>query len=82
MHFRLHFYRVTGNFSRRRKVFYTEISKKMLTETAKLADAVLPITSFAENEGTYTNSEGRVQKLNKAMEPKTGKSNIDVIKSL
>ncbi len=53
-----------------------------LTETAKYADVVLPITSFAESEGTYTNSEGRVQKLNKAMEPKTGKANIEVLKSL
>ena len=54
----------------------------LLTETAKLADAVLPITSFAENEGTYTNSEGRIQKINKAMEPKTGKENLDMIKSI
>ncbi|MFA7573485.1 MAG: molybdopterin-dependent oxidoreductase, partial [Lutispora sp.] len=54
----------------------------LLTETAKLADVILPMTSFAENEGTYTNSEGRVQKVNKAMEPKTGKSNLDVLKSL
>jgi predicted molibdopterin-dependent oxidoreductase YjgC len=53
-----------------------------LTETAKLADVVLPLNSFAETEGTYTNSEGRVQKLNKALEPKTGKTNLDVIKSL
>lgn len=61
---------------------FVAVFDMLLTETAKLADVVLPITSFAENEGTYTNSEGRVQKLNKAMEPKTGKSNMDVIKSL
>ncbi len=40
-----------------------------LTETAKLADIVLPAASFAEKEGTFTNFEGRVQRLRKAIEP-------------
>lgn len=40
-----------------------------LTETAKLAKVVLPALSFAEKEGTFTNFEGRVQKLNKALPP-------------
>lgn len=40
-----------------------------LTETAKLAKVVLPASSFAEKEGTFTNFEGRVQKLNKALQP-------------
>jgi NADH-quinone oxidoreductase chain G len=33
-----------------------------LTETARLADVVLPATSFAEADGTYTNLERRVQR--------------------
>jgi NADH-quinone oxidoreductase subunit G len=33
-----------------------------LTETAKLADVVLPATSFAEGDGTYTNLERRIQR--------------------
>jgi NADH-quinone oxidoreductase subunit G len=33
-----------------------------LTETAKLADVVLPAASFAEGDGTYTNLERRVQR--------------------
>ena len=53
-----------------------------LTDTAKMADVVLPITSFSENEGTYTNSEGKVQKVNKLIDSKTGKSNIEVLKHL
>jgi len=61
---------------------FLAVCDMFLTETAKLADVVLPLNSFAETEGTYTNSEGRVQKLNKALEPKTGKTNLDVIKSL
>lgn len=39
-----------------------------LTETAKLADVVLPAVSFAEKEGTVTNTERRVQKMNKAVQ--------------
>jgi formate dehydrogenase alpha subunit len=40
-----------------------------LTETAKLATVVLPAASFAEKEGTFTNFEGRVQELTRAIEP-------------
>lgn len=40
-----------------------------LTETAKLADVVLPGASFAEKTGTFTNTERRVQMVNKAIEP-------------
>jgi NADH-quinone oxidoreductase subunit G len=38
-----------------------------LTETAKLAHVVLPATHFGEKEGTYTNRQGRVQKVNAAL---------------
>ncbi len=40
-----------------------------LTETAQLADVVLPGASFAEKDGTYTNTERRVQLIRKAVEP-------------
>jgi len=40
-----------------------------LSETAKLADIVLPGVSFAEKDGTFTNTERRVQRVRKAMEP-------------
>ncbi len=40
-----------------------------LTETAKLADVVLPACSFAEKDGTFTNTERRVQRVRKAIEP-------------
>jgi formate dehydrogenase alpha subunit len=38
-------------------------------ETAEIADVVLPATSFAEKDGTFTNSERRVQRVRKAVEP-------------
>ncbi len=40
-----------------------------LTETAELADVVLPAASFAEKEGTFTNTERRVQRVRKAVPP-------------
>jgi formate dehydrogenase major subunit len=40
-----------------------------LTETAEFADVVLPATAFPEKEGTYTNTDRRVQLARKAVEP-------------
>ncbi|OPZ71201.1 MAG: Formate dehydrogenase H [Firmicutes bacterium ADurb.Bin456] len=40
-----------------------------LTETAQLADVVLPAASFAEKDGTFSNTERRVQLIRKAIEP-------------
>ena len=40
-----------------------------LTETAQLADVVLPAASFAEKNGTFTNTERRIQLVRKAIEP-------------
>lgn len=40
-----------------------------LTETARLADVVLPAASFAEKDGTFTNTDRRVQRVRKAIEP-------------
>jgi len=40
-----------------------------LTETAQLADVVLPAASFAEKDGTFANTERRVQRVRKAVNP-------------
>jgi formate dehydrogenase alpha subunit len=45
------------------------VQDMFLTETAKLASVVLPAASFAEKEGTFTNFEGRVNRVAKAIEP-------------
>jgi predicted molibdopterin-dependent oxidoreductase YjgC len=48
---------------------FLAVSDLFPTETVKLASVVLPAASFAEKEGTFTNFEGRVQHLGKAIEP-------------
>lgn len=40
-----------------------------MTETAKLATVILPGASFIEKDGTFTNTERRVQRIRKAIEP-------------
>ncbi|MFH1868617.1 MAG: formate dehydrogenase subunit alpha [Candidatus Omnitrophota bacterium] len=47
-----------------------------LSESAKMADIVLPAATFAEKVGTFTNTERRVQMVRKAIEP-VGKSKAD-----
>lgn len=47
-----------------------------MTETAKLAHVILPGASFIEKDGTFTNTERRVQKVRKAIEP-VGNSKSD-----
>ena len=51
-----------------------------LTETALLADVVLPAASFAEKDGTFTNTERRVQRVRKAVEsPGEAREDWDII---
>ena len=38
-----------------------------LTKTARYADVVLPAVSYAEKEGTFTNTERRVQRIRRAV---------------
>jgi NADH-quinone oxidoreductase subunit G len=44
------------------------VADTFLTETAQLADVVLPLAAFAEREGTFTNAERRVQRFRQARE--------------
>jgi formate dehydrogenase alpha subunit len=51
------------------KLEFFVVQDVFLSETARLADVVLPAATFAEKDGTYTNTERRVQRLRKAIEP-------------
>jgi formate dehydrogenase major subunit len=48
------------------------VNELFMTETAKMADIVLPACSFLEKSGTFTNGERRVQRVNKVVEPLEG----------
>ncbi len=50
-------------------VDFLVVQDMFLTETAKLAHVVLPAASFAEKEGTFTNFEGSIQKVQPAIPP-------------
>lgn len=45
------------------------VQDSFLTETAALAEVVLPAAGYGEEPGTFTNNEGRVQKVRKFREP-------------
>jgi formate dehydrogenase major subunit len=51
------------------KVDFLVVQEMFLSETAKLADIVLPAASWLEKEGTVTGTERRVQWMSKAIEP-------------
>ena len=53
------------------------------SETAQQADVVLPVTQWAEEEGTMTNLEGRVLRRRKALEPPSeARSELEVLAEL
>ncbi|MBE8522578.1 molybdopterin oxidoreductase family protein [Amycolatopsis sp. H6(2020)] len=55
----------------------------VLSETAALADVVLPVTQWAEEDGTLTSLEGRILLRRKALTPPTGvRSDLDVLNGL
>jgi assimilatory nitrate reductase catalytic subunit len=55
----------------------------VMSETAAIADVVLPVTQWAEETGTMTNLEGRVVLRQKAITPPSGvRSDLEVIAEL
>ena len=61
------------------KLEFLVVQELFLTETAQYADVVLPGASFAEKDGTFTNTERRPQRVRKAVEPLPGKADWEVI---
>jgi len=52
-----------------KKLDFLVVQDIFITETAELADVILPAACFAEKNGTFTNTERRLQRVRKAVEP-------------
>ena len=65
------------------KLDFLVVQDIFMTETAQLADVVLPSASFAEKEGTFTNTERKVQRVRRALAPPgAAKTDSDIIGEL
>jgi predicted molibdopterin-dependent oxidoreductase YjgC len=51
------------------KLSFLAVQDIFFTETARLADVLLPAACFAEKEGTFTNTERRVQLVRRVLPP-------------
>jgi predicted molibdopterin-dependent oxidoreductase YjgC len=51
-----------------KKIGFIVVQDLFLTETAKYADVVFPVSSFAEKDGTFTNTERRIQRVRKVID--------------
>lgn len=60
----------TGDAEALGKVPFLVVADAFLTDVAKKAHVVLPSCTFAERDGTFTNTERRVQRINQAMRMK------------
>ncbi|MFJ8308024.1 MULTISPECIES: molybdopterin oxidoreductase family protein [unclassified Streptomyces] len=68
---------------RLRELDFLAVADVVLSETAELADVVLPVTQWAEETGTTTNLEGRVLLRRAALTPPVGvRSDLEVLNSL
>ena len=52
-----------------KKLEFLVVQDIFLTETAQMADVVLPSSCFAEKEGTFSNTDRRVHRIRKAVDP-------------
>ncbi|MEU1127930.1 molybdopterin oxidoreductase family protein [Streptomyces sp. NPDC005899] len=68
---------------RLRSLDFLAVADVVLSETAALADVVLPVTQWAEESGTMTNLEGRVLLRQRAVTPPDGvRSDLEVLNAL
>ncbi|MEU8733067.1 molybdopterin oxidoreductase family protein [Streptomyces tendae] len=68
---------------RLRSLDFLAVCDVVLSETAELADVVLPVTQWAEETGTTTSLEGRVLLRRRALTPPDGvRSDLDVLHGL
>lgn len=61
---------------------FTVVISHSHNELTAAADVILPGATFAETDGTFTNCEGKTQRLNRAVPPPAGKQNWQVLSEL
>jgi formate dehydrogenase major subunit len=65
------------------RVGFLVVQDLFLTETAALADLVLPAACYAEKDGSFANTERRVQRVRKAVDaPGEARSDLDILAEL
>ena len=75
--------RATHVAERLRALDFLAVSDFFLSETARLADVVLPAAQFAEEDGSMTNLEGRVIRRRRAVDPPAGvRTDLEAIHGL
>jgi predicted molibdopterin-dependent oxidoreductase YjgC len=76
--------RVSPSFMERvSKAPYLVVQASFESELTEQADVVLPVTVWSEQEGTYINLDGRIQKTTKVLAvPETVRDNLAVISEL
>jgi len=52
-----------------KKIDFLVVQDIFMTDTARMADVVLPAACFAEKDGTFTSTERRVQRVRRAVDP-------------
>ena len=62
-----------------KKLEFLVVQDILPTETTEFADVILPGSSHAEKDGTFTNGERRIQLIRKAIEPLGGKADWEII---
>jgi formate dehydrogenase alpha subunit len=66
-----------------RSLDFLVVNEIFLTQTAQLADVVLPAAAFAEKDGTFANADRQVQRVRKAVEPPADcKTDVEIICAL
>jgi predicted molibdopterin-dependent oxidoreductase YjgC len=65
------------------KLDFLVVQDIFMNETGELADVILPASSYAEKEGTFTNAERRVQRVRQSIEPVgVSKPDLAIISSI